>query len=152
MEDSNIMKSIGLSISNMKLPGTVDPNKKSFEGESESVASEISAKENEEAFIKRIATVPFLVLDEVGSSTNLKVESEFISMIIRLRYDNGLPTLIATNLDPNNFKLFICGYELNSVKTVELPSFIARLEKENATLNRIKSVAIANVIKGTSHR
>lgn len=111
-----------------------------------------SAKESEEAFIQRLANTPFLCYDEFGSCTNSKEEAEFASTVLKMRYDNALPTFIATNLSPSNFKLYLCGIERGDRSPEEVEKLCKELEESNATLNRVMSVAKAYIIKGKSHR
>ena len=53
------------------------------------------------------ASVPFLILDEVGKCTDAQLEWDFVTTIIALRYDNELPLLITTNFTFGQFKDFI---------------------------------------------
>ena len=111
-----------------------------------------SAKENEESLYRRLSTYPFLCIDEVGASSNLKEEGEFLTNLLCARYDNEYPTFIATNLSPNNFKLLICGIDINSVSEPQKNELCRTLDKTNATLNRIKSIAKTYILVGESNR
>lgn len=110
-----------------------------------------TAKENEEMLLRRLCTVPFLCLDEVGVCQNLKEESEFLTTVYCQRFDNNLSTWTATNLSPLNFKLLLCGINGNEIVDGK-KELVEKLEKENPTLNRVMSVAVGYVIQGDSHR
>lgn len=109
-----------------------------------------SARENEEAFLIRLSTVSFLCLDEVGTCFNKTEEREFLTTILSARFDNCLPTMIATNLSPYEFKYLIAGVTPDG--TEDQKSLCARLDVENPVLNRIKSVAITHKLMGESFR
>lgn len=111
-----------------------------------------SAKENEESFVRRLSRVPFLCIDEVGASSNLKEEGEFLSLLICARYDNNLPTFIATNLDTLNFSLLLAGVDLNETPDCKKKELCLRLKKSNATLDRFNSIAIKRYLPGDSYR
>jgi DNA replication protein DnaC len=57
-----------------------------------------SAQTEEEVFAN-YTTKPILVLDEIGRTLKREKEIEFLSYILRKRYDNKLPTIIISNLD-----------------------------------------------------
>lgn len=115
-------------------------------------ARSFSAKESEKDFLEKLANTPFLCYDEFGSCSNSKEEAEFASTILKMRYDNALPTFIATNLSPSNFKLYLCGLERGDRSPEEVDKLCKELTESNATLNRVMSIAKAYVIKGNSHR
>lgn len=111
-----------------------------------------SAKENEEAFYRRLSTASFLCLDEVGTCADKNEEREFLTTVISARYDNMLPTFISTNLSPNKFKYLITGNDYSD-RTVEEQVVLCKdLDKTDPVLNRIKSVAIPYAITGESYR
>jgi DNA replication protein DnaC len=55
-------------------------------------------KETELRFIERLATVPILVIDEIGRQTGSQFEGGFIFDVVDGRYGNLLPTIIVSNL------------------------------------------------------
>ena len=111
-----------------------------------------SAQENELQFYKRLSEVSYLCLDEVGTCPVIAEEKEFLTTVLAARFDNQLPTFIATNLSPYEFKFLITG--VNSCdKTLEEQKVLCqKLDKESAILNRIKSVAIPYILTGESYR
>ena len=111
-----------------------------------------NSDEDELIFIKRLSEYPFLCIDEVGTCENKIDEMNFLAEVICARYDNYLPTWIATNLTPIQFKAFICNVDLTGKTTEEIKEISERLDKENVVLNRIKSVAVIDVLKGESYR
>lgn len=111
-----------------------------------------SARENEEAFIRDLSTVSFLCFDEVGTCLNRAEEREFLEVVLNNRYDNGLPTFIATNLSPSNFKFLIAGVDYTGETDEERKALIEHLDETHPTLNRIKSVVITHALTGKSHR
>lgn len=111
-----------------------------------------SAKENEEQLYQKFSTVSFLCLDEVGSVPNIAEEREFLNTVISARFDNMLPTFISTNLTPFEFKCLIAGIDAKSMPPDEQRKRNAELDKENAILNRLKSVSIPVVLTGESFR
>lgn len=111
-----------------------------------------SAKESEYDLIQRLATVDFLAIDEFGVDKNLDEESEFISTVLRLRYDNNLPTAIATNLTIARFKISICGISTQDKSVEELKELMPKLEANHPTLNRLISILTPIYIRGTSNR
>ena len=111
-----------------------------------------SAHESESRLIDRLSTVPFLVIDEYGACGAFEEEWAFVSKILRLRYDNELPTIIATNLSPNNFFLHLAGIDPKTVEKGKAEELVYRLSVTNATINRVKSISKGYVIAGTSHR
>lgn len=111
-----------------------------------------SAKENEEQLYNFFSTVSFLCLDEIGTSPNVAEEREFLNTVISARFDNMLPTFIATNLTPFEFKCLIAGLDAKTMTLDEQRKRNEMLDKENAVLNRIKSVSIPVVLTGESLR
>lgn len=93
------------------------------------------ASESEIEFYQRLATVPFLCLDEVGTCDDQQLELYFLRTIISLRYDNCLPMMISTNLNWEYFKKFISGDNSN-----------------DAILDRLRSISIRKGIVDGSHR
>lgn len=112
-----------------------------------------TAKESEEDFYKRLSTVSFLCLDEVGAASVPAEEREFLTTIICARYDNLLPTFIVSNLSPFNFRCLIANYTVSErLDTNQQNEISKRLDSENAVLNRLKSVSTAAVLTGVSYR
>lgn len=111
-----------------------------------------TAKENEEMFITDLSTCRFLCLDEIGTCHNRAEEREFLETVLNNRYDNGLPTFIATNLSSNNFKFLIAGVDYAKETKEKQAELCAILDKNHATLNRLKSVAIVHKLLGESFR
>ena len=109
-------------------------------------------EDTEAAFLKHHSTVPFLGIDEVGTCSNIQEERSFLSLIISARYDNMLPTWLATNLTPLEFKGFLCNKNFSNLNHEEQKALSAELDKSNVIMNRIKSVAIVNVLNGESFR
>ncbi len=70
-----------------------------------------AATENEEDLYRRYSTVDFLVIDEFGRGDDEKMELNFVSTILALRYDNMLRTAIGTNLSAQSVKEVLgdCG-------------------------------------------
>lgn len=111
-----------------------------------------SAKENEEAFVRRLSKVPFLCIDEIGASSKPMEEAEFLSLIICARYDNKLPTFLVTNLNLVNFSLLLCGIDTTNMNEGTRKERYIHLKKVNATLDRFNSIAITRNLIGDSHR
>lgn len=111
-----------------------------------------SAQENELQFLNRLSKVPFLCLDEVGTCFTPSEEREFLTTILSARFDNKLPTMIATNLSPYEFKYLITGKDGRSLLPDEQKELCKQLDIENPVLNRIKSVAIVHKLVGESYR
>lgn len=65
------------------------------------------ASESEADLYQKITTVPFLCIDEAGTSDDLALEADFLRTVLALRYDNCLPMMIAMNMDWGMFKNFI---------------------------------------------
>ncbi len=65
------------------------------------------ATESEADLYQKITTVPFLCIDEAGTSDDLGLEADFLRTVLALRYDNCLPMMIAMNMDWSMFKTFI---------------------------------------------
>lgn len=97
-----------------------------------------SAKENEEQLYQKYATVPFLVIDEVGRGEVIDQERCFIRTVLALRYDNMLPTMIGTNMSIGQFKVFIAG-DVEKTATDDI-------------LDRLNSTIIAKAMVGESRR
>lgn len=57
-----------------------------------------SAKMNEEELLKFYSTVPFLCIDEMGKEEDQVSAWNFYNVVLSQRYDNKLPTWIATNM------------------------------------------------------
>ena len=109
-------------------------------------------EDTEEAFLKHLTNVPFLCLDEVGTCPNVQEERSFLSFIISSRYDNMLPTWIATNLTQIEFKGYLCNVSFEGKSHEEQKRLSEELDRTNVIMNRIKSVAVVNVLNGESFR
>lgn len=113
------------------------------------------ADEDEVTFMNRLSECPFLCLDEVGTCINQTEEATFLRNVISSRYDNCLPTWIATNLTPIEFKAYVSGMniaDLNGKSREELKELSDSLTKNVIILNRIKSVAVEKTLVGESYR
>lgn len=111
-----------------------------------------STGKDELAFMQKLTDIPFLCLDEVGTCSNKQWESEFLNDLLCDRCDNQLPTWIATNLSPVDFKALICNVDISGLSTEELVKATKEMDATNPTLNRIKSVIITTTLKGPSFR
>ena len=111
-----------------------------------------SARENEEAFLRRLSKVPFLCIDEVGTCPSFKEEAEFMTTLICARYDEKLPTFISTNLSGINFAFLICGIENPPREREEQQKLVDHLKATNATLNRFYNNSIRTSLTTESHR
>lgn len=111
-----------------------------------------AAKENKYDFLQRLANVEFLVIDEYGADPNFAEETQFVSTVLRMRYDNELPTAVATNHSLARFKLSLCGVDASKLSIDEMRQMMPVLEKENPTLNRVVSVLEVILLKGESNR
>ena len=113
------------------------------------------AEEDEVTFMRHLSEYPFLCLDEVGTCYSQSEEINFLRNLISARYDNCLPTWIATNLTPLEFKVYISGgniSELNGKSREERKELSEALTKNVIILNRIKSVAVEETLVGESYR
>lgn len=110
------------------------------------------ADEDEVSFVRRLSETPFLCLDEVGTCLNTVDEVNFLSTVISNRYDNCLPTWIATNLTPIKFKAFLCNVSIEGKTEQELIELNEKLINKSVILNRIKSVAVEETLVGESYR
>lgn len=113
------------------------------------------ADEDEVTFMKHLSEIPFLCLDEVGTCLNQSDEATFLRNLISARYDNCLPTWIATNLTPIEFKAYLSGmnvFELKDKSNAELKELSDKLTNNVVILNRIKSVAVEETLVGESYR
>lgn len=108
--------------------------------------------EDEETFMRHLSNYPFLCLDEVGTCVNKAEEVNFLRNLISARYDNCLPTWIATNLNPLEFKAYICNVDIEGKTKEELKEISEHLDKDVVIMNRIKSVAVIETLKGESYR
>lgn len=82
-----------------------------------------TAKENEFELYSRLASIPFIVYDEAGSSEDQEIERNFIRTMTALRYDNCLSWAIGTNLSGDAFKKFVAGNN-----DIETDSIISRMK------------------------
>ena len=113
------------------------------------------ADEDEVTFMKHLSEIPFLCLDEVGTCLNQSDEVTFLRNIISSRYDNCLPTWIATNLTSIQFQAYLSGMslsDLNGKTEEELKAINENLVNNVVILNRIKSVAVEKTLVGESYR
>ena len=108
--------------------------------------------EDEVTFMRHMSNYPFLCLDEVGTCQNRMEEAGFLMNLISARYDNCLPTWIATNLTPIEFKAYLCGIDITGKSREELIELGENLVKNVVILNRIKSVAVEETLVGESYR
>lgn len=108
--------------------------------------------EDEEAFMRHLSNIPFLCLDEVGTCYNHAEEVNFLSTLLSARYDNCLPTWIATNLTPIEFKAYMCNLDISGKSREELQKLSEELVNNVVILNRIKSVAVEKTLVGESFR
>lgn len=109
-------------------------------------------EDDEKKFMRLMSNYPFLCLDEVGTCVNKTEEVNFLRSLISARYDNCLPTWIATNLSPLEFKAYICNVSIEGKTREELEAISEHLDKDVVIMNRIKSVAIIETLKGESYR
>lgn len=72
-----------------------------------------SANKSEMETLREFYTTPFLVLDEVGKGDDIQTSKAFVQNVLAARYDNNLPTVIATNLDKDGIVDFV-GKEISS--------------------------------------
>lgn len=105
-----------------------------------------SSKTSELDFVNKLGSVSYLCLDEVGSDIDSVEELEFLKSVISLRYDNKLPTMIATNLTFSKFRKFILGIPVEEeVQKEEL----VRRSKENPFYDRVNSLVIPIIMQGS---
>lgn len=94
------------------------------------------ASESEMDIYNKYATTPFLVLDEVGKCTDSTLEWDFVTTIFALRYDAELPTVFTTNLNYEQFRVFI----------------MSDLNRGADIYDRLKTTMIPEIIVSESHR
>lgn len=94
-----------------------------------------NAAESEADFYKRITTVPFLCLDEVGTSDDVALEADFLRIVIALRYDNCLRMMISTNMSWESFR-----------------NFVSKENPKDPILDRLKAISIRRGLSGDSYR
>lgn len=111
-----------------------------------------TARENEYELLQKYSKTPFLVLDEIGTSTNIAEESEFLRTVIAGRYDNNLPTIFTTNLSPSNFKLLLLGKTRENFPTSEALNKFLEISSGDPIVNRLKSIMTTIVLDGESKR
>ena len=102
--------------------------------------------------MRHLSNYPFLCLDEVGTCFDSSDEVAFLINLISARYDNCLPTWIATNLTPMEFKAYLCNVDIKGKTEKELVELSDNLTKNVVILNRIKSVAVEETLVGESYR
>lgn len=89
-----------------------------------------AAKETEYDLIQHYAKVPFLVIDELGVSEDVRTEASFFRTIFALRYNNMLPTAIGTNLDANSLKQFVAmGIDVSKDPIIDRMNDVIRFKK-----------------------
>ena len=110
------------------------------------------ADEDEVSFMRYLSEVPFLCLDEVGTCLNKVDEVNFLTNLISARFDNCLPTWIATNLTPIEFRAYLCNVDIKGKTEKELEALNEDLINNVVILNRIKSVAVEETLVGESYR
>lgn len=108
--------------------------------------------EDEVTFMRRLSECAFLCLDEVGTCINQLEEATFLRNVISARFDNCLPTWIATNLTPIEFKAYLSGVDIKGKSREELVKLSEDLVNNVVILNRIKSVAVEETLVGESYR
>ena len=94
------------------------------------------ASESEMDIYNKYASIPFLILDEIGKCTDSQLEWDFVTTIFALRYDNEKPTVFTTNLNYEQFRVFI----------------LADLNRGADIYDRLKTCLIPEVMAGESFR
>lgn len=111
-----------------------------------------SAKESEYDLLQKYIETPFLVIDEVGTATNIVEESEFLRTVIAGRYDNNLPIIFISNLSVSNFKLLLMGKRPEDFLTEEAKAQFLKAIEADPIINRLKSILSILVLNGQSRR
>ena len=111
-----------------------------------------SAKESEYDLLQKYTETPFLVIDEVGTATNIVEESEFLRTVIAGRYDNNLPIIFISNLSVSNFKLLLMGKRPEDFLTEEAKAQFLKAIEADPIINRLKSILSILVLNGQSRR
>ena len=111
-----------------------------------------SAKESEYDLLQKYTETPFLVIDEVGTATNIVEESEFLRTVIAGRYDNNLPIIFISNLSVSNFKLLLMGKRPEDFFTEEAKAQFLKAIEADPIINRLKSILSILVLNGQSRR
>ncbi|MGI5060564.1 ATP-binding protein [Treponema denticola] len=65
------------------------------------------AVKDEEALIREYASVPFLIIDEIGRARDLETEQHAIFDILNIRYEKKLPTCLISNKERQNFQDYL---------------------------------------------
>jgi len=99
-------------------------------------------------FIKRVRNVPILVVDDIGKEAKgaSNMIDAMFDMVMRHRVSAGLPTIITTNLEPQDIKAgygrFVMSLLSEQSEMVEVPGMDYRTTKseENAREARAKTV------------
>ncbi|UTC78123.1 ATP-binding protein [Treponema sp. OMZ 799] len=65
------------------------------------------AAKDEEALIKEYASVPFLIIDEIGRARDLETEQHAIFDILNIRYEKKLPTCLISNKERKDFQDYL---------------------------------------------
>ena len=111
-----------------------------------------SAKESEYDLLQKYTETPFLVIDEVGTATNIVEESEFLRTVIAGRYDNNLPIIFISNLSVSNFKMLLMGKRPEDFLTEEAKAQFLKAIEADPIINRLKSILSILVLNGQSRR
>ena len=111
-----------------------------------------SAKESEYDLLQKYIETPFLVIDEVGTATNIVEESEFLRTVIAGRYDNNLPIIFISNLSVSKFKLLLMGKRPEDFLTEEAKAQFLKAIEADPIINRLKSILSILVLNGQSRR
>ena len=99
-----------------------------------------SSKETEFDFFTKMSNIAFLCIDEVGTSDSPAEERKFLRKLLAARFDNMLPTMIATNLTNSQFKKFMLGIDdLTEMSKEELNERC----KRDSLMDRLFSVVTA---------
>lgn len=109
-------------------------------------------EDDEKKFLEDLSTVSFLCIDEIGYCLDRREETYFLRRVLCQRYDNELPTWLATNLSPYKLKALFCDINVEDKSNEECKALFERLDKQDMFLNRIKSVIVTHPMVGESFR
>lgn len=101
-----------------------------------------NSKKSELDILKTLSNEPLLVIDEVGKQFGSESERNWLSYVIDERYENGLPTILISNLLPK---------ELCTEEQVEEGSYLERYLSRD-TLSRLAETADVVWLKGEDYR
>lgn len=93
----HVIKNHDVSALYMTAPSLFTAIKESYRGDGESEAD----------IINRLASVPLLVLDEIGIGKGSDHELGILYQVLGRRYDECLPTILATNLGGKDFRAWM---------------------------------------------